>query len=238
MGVSINTIIRQASLRINGIAGSLPADVEAAYVTTPLPSIDSADFPLSFFRDTCLAVESKLATAIASYRDEKTRALHPWRSLLLSQTAAIPNRGTIPSVDSGGNQIIGVLGSVFDALDSEMCDEMPLDDVRIAVRNSGNWLKSNVYAFALVGNRIEHTRTNVKIDVCTYNRTTRTTAIATLTNNILLPDALEEAYVCGIVSLAIRDGAFTNQANTYRAYYRESLADLGRGGMPGLAQAA
>jgi hypothetical protein len=36
---------------------------------------------------------------------------------------------------------------------------------------------------------------NVTLDVCVYNRATQTTRIATVTNTILLPDALEEAYV-------------------------------------------
>jgi hypothetical protein len=48
-----------------------------------------------------------------------------------------------------------------------------------------------------------HTRTNVKIDVCTYNRTTQGTSIATLTNASFLPDALEWALVCGMVALLV-----------------------------------
>lgn len=238
MATTINTIIRQWAIRVNGIAGSVPADVEAAYVVTPLTSVDSADFPLSFARDTYLAVESRLATAIASYRDPQTRALHPWRSLLKGVTAGLANKADIPSVDASGNQIIGVLGAVRDASDNIVCDEMPIDDVRRAARNANAWVVTPVYGYSVVGNRIEHTRTNVVVEVCTYNRTTRATAAAALTNNILLPDALEEAYVAGMVSLTVRDDAFSAQAALNRTYYREAISQLERGQVPGLAAAA
>ncbi len=238
MALSINTIIRQWAIRVNGIAGSLPADVETAYVTTPLTSIDSADFPLSFARDTYLAVESRLATAIASYRDERTRALHPWRSFIKDVTASLANKSDLPSTGSGGGQIIGVPGAVRDASDNTACDEMPVDDVRRAARNANSWLVTPVYGYSIVGNRIEHTRNAVVVEVCTFNRTTRATAAATLTNNALLPDALEEAYVAGMVSLTVRDDAFSAQAALNRTYYREAISQLERGQVPGLAQAA
>lgn len=225
MATSYNSVIRQAAIRINGIAGTTSAALEAAYITTPLTTtqLDSADFPLSVLKDTCLLVEEKLATAIANTGN------HPWRRILQSQTADIAHEAAIPSTDSGSNQIIGIYGSVYDSSDGSVCSEMAMDDIRIAVRNANSWLVTPVYGFKIDGGRIFHTRTNVKIDVCTYNRTTRQTAIDTLTNAILLPDALEEAYVNGTVSLLVRDDAFTQQAQTYRGYFNDALASIAQG---------
>lgn len=240
MALTYNSVIRAAALRINGLAGATSAALETSYTTVPLTTtqVDSADFTLSALKDAALAVESRLATAIASYRDPQTRALHPWRALLKSNILAVGNGASIPSTDTGSNQIIGVPGAVYDNVSGRVCDEMPLDDVRRANRNAGSWLVTPIYGYCIVGNRIEHTRTSVEIEVCVYNRTTQATAIGTLTNNIILPDALEEAYVCGIVSLLVRDDMFNAQAQTYRSYYVQAISQLERGQMPGLAQAA
>lgn len=176
-------------------------------------------------------VEEKLAKAVANFRVKETSPTgvvsyryHEWRTSLVSQTANIAHLGAIPSVDASSNKIIGVYGSVFDATSSIACEEMPLQDIQIAVRNSGSWRLSEIYGFHIEGERMHHTRTNVKMDVCTYNKTTRQTAIDTLTNSILLPDAAEEAYVCGMVSMLVRDDAFVGQAQTYRQYFNDTLA--------------
>lgn len=225
MATSFQTIIRQAAIRINGIAGATSALLETAYTTSPLTTtqVDSADFTLSVLKDALLAVESKLATAIANTGN------HPWRRILQSQTADIAHEAQIPSTDASSNQIIGIYGAVYDSSDGTPLSEMPMDDIRIAVRNANSWLLVPVYGYKIDGGRIFHTRTNVKIDVCTYNRTTQATSIGTLTNNILLPDALEEAYVSGIVSMLVRDDAFMPQAQIYRSYFREALDSIAAG---------
>jgi hypothetical protein len=112
---------------------------------------------------------------------------------------------------------------------------MSPQNITIAVRNANSWQKGAVYGFHIDGNRIYHTRTNVKIDVCTYNRTTQGTSIATLTNTSILPDALEWALVCGMIALLVRDGAFESQATIYANYFNGVLADIAQGQM---AQAA
>lgn len=232
MATSWNSVIRNAALRINAIAGSTSAALEAAYITTPLTTtqVDSADFPLSVLKDTAVLVEEKLVNAVASFRVKQvsptgvvTYRYHEWRTSITTQTANIAHLGAIPAIDSSSNKIIGVYGSVFDASDNIACEEMTLQDIRIAVRNANLWLVSPVYGFHIDGNRMHHTRTNVKMDVCTYNRTTRQTSIDTLTNAILLPDAAEEAYVCGMVSMLVRDDAFTQQSQIYRNYFQSTL---------------
>lgn len=224
MSTSYGTILKAAGLRVNAIVGVTSTLLESTYsgaITSA--SFDSADFPFTAFKDACLAIESKLANAIANVGN------HPWRRVLQSQTASIAHKGQIPSTDSGGNQIIGIYGAVTDASDGINCSEMAIDDIRIAVRNSNSWLVTPIYGYKIDGGRIFHTRTGVIIDVCTYNRTTQATSIGTLTNNMLLPDALEEAMVSGIVSLLVRDDAFMPQASLYRGYFNDALQSIAQG---------
>jgi len=232
MAVAVEKVLRSAAIRINGIAGTTAATIEAAYITTPITAtqLDSPDFPLTPLKDTFLLVEEKLVNAVAGFKVKEVSPAgvvsyryHEWRTSITTQTDNIAHLGAIPSTDASSNKIVGVYGSVFDATSNIACEEMPIQDIRIAVRNANSWLVSPIYGFHVVGNRMHHTRTNVKMDVCTYNRSTRATAIDTLTNPILLPDAAEEAYVCGMVSLLVRDDAFTGQAQIYRNYFENTL---------------
>lgn len=223
MATSIETVLRQAILRVNGIVGTSAATLQASYVTTPLTTtqVDSADFPFAAYRDAFHAVESRLASAIASVGN------HPWGRILQSQTADIAHEAAIPATNAAGDPVIGVYGAVFDSTDGTQCTEMAMDDIRIAVRNAGSWVLVPIYGYKIDGRRIFHTRTNVKIDVCTYNRTTQ--AALGITAAMLLPDALEEALVAGIVSLLARDDAFMAQAQVYRGYYNDVLNSIAQG---------
>lgn len=223
-GIVYNTVIRQAALRVNALTtGVTPATLQSAYITSPLTTtqLASPDFPFQLFLDTCLLVEERLAARIAN---NKT---HPFRASFTTQTAGIAHKGLIPATDASSNPIIGVYGSAFDATDSQPLIEMSLDDITIQTRNANGWQRCAVYGHRVVGTRLYHTRTSAKLDVCTYNRTTQGTAIATLTNTSFLPDALEWAFVCGMVALLVRDGAFEAQAKLYAEYFGGVLDDLG-----------
>lgn len=223
MAIAIETVLRQAILRVNGIVGTSAATLQTNYTTSPLTTsqVDSADFPFAAYRDTFHAIESRLAAAIAGCGN------HPWRRVLQSQTADIAHEAAIPSTNAVGDQIVGVYGAVFDSSDGTQCTEIAMDDIRIAVRNANSWALVPTYGYKIDGGRIFHTRTNVKIDVCTYNRTTQ--AALGITNSMLLPDPLEEALVCGITSMLVRDDAFTQQAAIYRGYYNDALNSIAQG---------
>lgn len=225
MATSYDRVIKNAALRVQAIAGTTASTLETSYLVTPITTtqLDSADFPLTPLKDTCLLVEEKLAHAIANVGN------HPWRSALAGVTASIAHEGVIPVVDTNTKSIIGVLGSVYDASDGTVCTEKPLEVIRRRVENAGTFHLVSVYNYKIDGRRIYHTRTNVVIDVCVYDRTTQATAIDTLTNAMLLPDALEEAMVCGMVSLLVRDDAFMPQARLYRSYFQETLQMIDKG---------
>lgn len=225
MSVSWNTILRESVLRVNGLTGPLAASLETAYTTVPLTTTQmrSADFSFSFYKDTCLAVEGKLANAIANVGN------HPWRAYLTGVTSSLAHKASLPSLSSASKPIIGIFGSVYDASDGTVCTENSLERITRRTRNAGSRLKSAVYWYKMDGQRIYHTRTNVVIDVCVYDRSTQLTSIGTLTNNILLPDVLEEAYVCGMVSYMVRDDAFVAQSQIYRQYFNDTLAGISQG---------
>jgi hypothetical protein len=223
MSIVYNTVIRQSALRCQVFTtGTTPTLLQSAYITSPLTTtqLASPDFPFQSLLDTCLLVEEQLSTQIAN---NKT---HPYRAFFTTQTADIANKAEIPKTDSSSNPIIGVYGAVFDSSDSLECEEMSAQNITIKTRNANSWQRCAIYGYRIVGRRMYHTRTNVKIDVCTYNRTTQGTSIATLTNASFLPDALEWAMVCGMVALLTRDGAFESQAQIYANYYNQVLRDL------------
>lgn len=222
MACTYNSIIRQAALKVNAIVGATVATIASNYGTTPLTSgqFQSVDFPINFFLDTCILVEEKLANRIAFNRE------HPWRASLYSFTAIIPNFGLIPTTDSFLKPIIGVMGAVHDSTSGVICQEKPIDVIRRRVRNANDYFKTDVYYYAYDGIRVTHTRANVQIDCCVYDRAARRTAIDTLTNPILLPDTLEEAYVNGMVSMLIRDDEFIQQAAIHRGYFEQTLQDI------------
>lgn len=224
MSVTYATILRQAAIRVNALVGTTPSALETNYLAAlASTSFDSADFPFTLFKDTCLAVEGKLASAIANTGN------HPWRSFLSGVTSALASGDLLPSLDSTSSPIIGVWGSVRDGSDSTPLTEMAFDDIRIEARNANTWLVTPIYGYKIDGTRIFHTRTTVIVDCCVYNRATRTTIIGTLTNSTLLPDALEEAMVCGMVSMLVRDDAFMPQAQIYRGYFNDALASIAQG---------
>jgi hypothetical protein len=235
-------IIRAAALKVQAIAGSSSAAVQAAYVTTPITTtqIDSPDFPLGPLSDICIQIEERLATAISNYVAESNGELffHPWRRFISGVTASVASGALVPSTDASSNPVVGVPGLVKDASDGVQLSKLTMAELRATLRGiTAGWIRSAVYGYAYDGDRIYHTRTNVTLDVCVYNRATQTTRIATVTNTILLPDALEEAYGSGMVSRLFRDDAFLPQAQAARVDFQATLENIGAG-LTALARAA
>jgi hypothetical protein len=193
---TVEQVIRQAALRCNAIiaATALAGARETAYATSPITStqLNSPDFPWTSWKDGFIGIEEKLSRRIAN------NPYCSYRSNITSQTATLANLASLPGVDASGNKIIGEWGDVKDSSDGGICTLKPLARIARILRLP---LKGNYYYFNLIsGQRITHTRTSVVGDVCTYNSTARRTAINTVTSSVLLADALEEAYVCGLTS--------------------------------------
>lgn len=218
-------LLAAAALRINALTGVTGALMETAYTTRPLTTtqFQSAIFPFSSIKQALLNTEGKLAHTIAS------TAGHPWRASIQGITGTLVHKAPLPIVSAASASIIGEFGSVYDSADGTVCTEQPLEVIRRRVRNAGSFYRTPVYYFKIDDRRIYHTRTSVVIDCCVYNRTAQ---IAAISNDgaLLLPDTLEEALICGTVSLLVRDDEFTGQAAIYRSYFNDTLAMI-RGGL-------
>lgn len=215
MSCSYRTIIAAVGTRCNALVGATTATLQTAYTTSPLTSAEfqSTIFPFADIKESVLWAEEKLATAIGDTAD------HPWRQSLADNTSALTNPSTLPALSTNSKPIVGAWGAVKDGSSGMVCSEMPLDIVRRKARSS---LTVATYWYNIVGGRIEHTRTSVIIECCVYSRTDQSTALEA-NGNILLPDALEQAYVCGAMSMLIRDDEFAGQAATYSGYFQNAL---------------
>lgn len=164
-------------------------------------------------KDAILNVEGRLADAIASTGD------HPYRAYLISTTSALANGAVLPSLDAAGEQIIGVWGSCFDAVDTTKVYK-PKDIAQVTRRNTnpGSRYRVTVYWYFMDDLNIYHTGTSVKLKVCVYSRDNQG-VIFDNDGNMLLPDSLVDALVAGVVGELVRDDEFVAQAQIYRSYY-------------------
>lgn len=236
MSVPYQQILRNVGVRMSALTGTQLVGANTTYDTAPLTSAQfkSVDWPFNSFRDAILMAESQFAQAVASSVDSVGIGTHPWRSSIAGVTAALANGALVPATDSGGSPIIGAYGEVVDAADGLLLFKRPWEMVQRT--KAETWRLYPLYYFCFVGRRIFHTRTNVTIGVCVYNRVTQLAAFAA--GNMLLPDAAEAGVTALAISLMTKDGAFAEQAAQYHTAAAEALALVTRGGVPNVQVAA
>lgn len=225
MATPWHDVLASCALRISALTGTLGPALETAFNVRPLTTtqFQSTVFPFTDVKYALINAEQKLAHAIANTSG------HPWRASLAGVTVGIANEGVIPSTSSTGLQVIGARGSVYDATDGTVCTKKPLAVIRRRVRNASSFpTSSNIYHYHIDDRRIYHTRTGVVIDVCIYERSTQLTNINS-NGNMLLPDVLGEALICGAVAFMVRDDEFAGQAATYAAYFASTVAMIQQG---------
>lgn len=229
MACNYQQLLHDVAIRMNGLVGSQTAALNTTYDTATLTSANwkSADWPFNGVRDAILMAEQDFATAIALTGN------HPWRSFLAAVTSNVGNATNLPFQSSGNKDIVGVWGGIYDATDGEPLSEMPLDVVLRRTRNANSHYVTPVYYYKIDGRRIYHTRTNVILECCIYDRSDQATSF-TNNNDMLLPDVLEPAIVARAISLMTRDGAYADQAAVYRQYSDDALVSI-RGGASNIA---
>jgi hypothetical protein len=220
MAVSYQTVLRQIALGAGMLRGESTPGLQTSYEDTTLNQWDlipDGKYPLSALTDALLDAESALANAIADTGG------HPWRSYLLSFTAAITSGDVIPAVDGDSNPIIGILGSVCDGEDTSLvCTEQPIEVIRRWERTSSYW-KQQFYYFKIAVDSIIHTRSSVLIQCCIYNRETQQTALEA-NNDMLLPDSLVPAIVSGALAFLGVENAVM-----YRGMFDSSVSAIKSG---------
>jgi hypothetical protein len=218
---------------LGAVLGATATTADTNYTASPTTStVIGPDFLPSQVQDAIVAAQGEIVEAIAS------TPLHPGRARFGDVTSALANRAAIPRTGSGtGKLIIGVPGAVRDSSNSEILDRMPLNTVQTFNRfSSGIYSGSTKYWYAIYAGRIEHTRTNVLIDVCVYERPT------SFVGNIDLDDEYEGGLVQGAVAkLALKESLFSNLFQGANLQWQACLTRIRNYGNPelyGEAQAA
>lgn len=211
----------QVALRSGQLIGTDQATLEAAYSGAWATALDGSEVPLTAIRDSILAVEKELAHAIGS------NANHPYRDSLYGISSNLADNALIPTVDASSKAFIGLFSGVVDATSSYPLTEMPVQVIEDLA--SAFFADTEFYHYCFIGNRIRHTRANVKIAGCVWDRTTQLAAYAA-NGNSPLPQVLENTLIAGtLVNLVQASGWFINEAGYYAQLYQSGIAMLSSG---------
>lgn len=207
MAVPYRVIFGAVGLRVNALVGALAPALETSITTSPLTTAEfqSTIFPFTGIKWAVINAEQKLVVKTANNPED------PNRQFLANTTAALTNPSTLPSLSTNSKPIIGAWGAVRDASNGTVCSQMPLDIVR---RRAASTQVVPVYWSNITSGRIEHTRTSVIIECCTYSRTDQI-AVFEANGDILLSDALEPDYIEEALGILVRDDEFMDQAKRF-----------------------
>lgn len=221
MSTPWHNILASVAVGVNGLLGTDPAELEATYNTRPLTVADfnSSAFPMSRMRDSILNAQEKLVQAIGKSDDRVLR--RPLQSL----TAPLASGALLPQVDAGSVGIIGNFGSVLDSADqTKVCQRTSIREIQRRLRSSAVFILP-AYNFALLGERILHTRANVVLECCVYDAATQTAAFDA-NDDMLLPDSMAEALIAGGSAGLFRDDEFLDQVKEWRAMFAATLTAI------------
>ena len=228
-------LVHNVLLRGNAMIGAQAGPLDTTYNVAVLTSAnsDSADFPFGATRDAVIMGVESVSKTIANGNDNTAKAYFQ------SQTAALSNISDIPAVDAFGVGIIGVLGAVHDNVSGTPLTEMSLDEITRFNRNAGGQYVCPVYGFKIWGGKIYCTRPTVTITCNVFSRAAQLTLFNS--NGIVpLPDTEEPSITSFAISMLTRDGVYESQAQIYRSYYMQAMADYqqGSGADTGMAKTA
>lgn len=225
MAITYERVIQQVLNRLGAVLGATASTAEANYDASPTTStVIGPDFTPGMIEDALASTFGEIVECIASTPH------HPERQRFASVTAFLANLASIPQVDSGGTaRIIGVPGFVRDASNGRALKPRPLDEVDAFNEYSSIYSGADLYLYCINGGRIEHTRTNVVMEVCVFTRPT------TFTGNISLDDWHEGGLVAGTVAkLAPKENLFMGLRATAQADWDAHLTEIRRLGDPAL----
>jgi|SRR5262245_14801633 len=233
MAITYSKVIQEVLNVLGAVAGATAATADSNYTAAPSTStVIGPDFLASQVQDAVVACQGEIVEAIAS------TPLHPGRARFGDVTTSLATGAAIPRTGSGTSKlIIGVPGAVRDSSDSRTLERAPLESIRNFNRFSSTiYSGSTKYLYAINAGRIEHTRTNVLIDVCVFERPT------ILGGNIDLDDEFEGGLVQGAVAkLALKESLFADLfqgANTQWQALLARIRNYGNQDLYGELQAA
>ena len=217
------------SAALGTITGGVVSTAETNYTATGDTSTrNSADFPPTMVIDAVLGAMTEIVSTICQTPH------HPERAAFAAITAALANRATLPRVTSTSAPIIGTFGRCYDSSNNNELIPGSLDTIRAFNRDPNSMYSNsglNLYYYAFTGNAIEHTRTNVILDCCTWTRPTFSANSA-----IPLDDYHERGLVAGaVVMLCPREAAYLDAWNAQNATWQAHLTAIQSLGDPASA---
>ena len=229
MSITYQQIERQVSAALGTITGGVVSTAETNYTATGDTSTrNSADFPPTMVIDAILGAMTDIVSTICETPH------HPERAAFAAVTATLANRDTLPRVTSTSAPIIGTFGRCYDATNNNELIPASLDVIRAYNRNPNSMYTAmglNLYYYAFTGNAIEHTRTGVKLDCCTWTRPT-----FSANSNIPLEDYHERGLVAGaVVMLCPREAAYLDAWQAENAVWQAHLTAIRNLGDPASA---
>lgn len=232
MPITFESVIQQILNELGAVKGATAADADANFTASPsVLTVIGPDFVPSHVQPALAGVISETVECIAA------TPRHPERQRYADVTTSLANRAAIPRTGSGGLTIIGIPGFVRDASDSVACLPNSLDAIRSYNRHAATiYAGFSPYWYAINGNRIEHTRTNVVIEVCVFARPT------SFTGAINIDEWHEGGLVAGAVAkLATKESMFADLYTAAKQRRDDHLAKIRNYAAPelyGLATAA
>lgn len=216
--LTYHTLAAMAGLKINALLGTDPAELQTVYSQRPLTDevFNSSIFPFDAIRDSLIEAEGKLARTISLSADRVLRSYLRATSAALSSGAALPTT-------ANSKPVIGNFGAVVDQ-DGTIMTRQPVALVRNRLLSPALYL-APAYYYALDGATITHTQTAVTLECCVYSAEDQTAAFDA-DGEILLPDAMAEAYINGAGALLCRDDEFLQQGQYFGQLFTTTMAAI------------
>ena len=195
MSITWNRCRQSTAVLLGAIDATTVATAETNYLAAQSTSVLlGPDFAPTVILDACVRSAMEIAQDICE------SAGHPEITSFVLTSSATASGATIPTASSGGTPRIGPIRNVKDSTNSNVLRETTVDAVRDFLAASATLFNGwNAYLFAIDGEQIIHTRTNVLVMFSGFTRATITANVGGL-DIIPLNDEHEAAIINGAVA--------------------------------------
>lgn len=222
MATSFSIVLREVAKHLNAYKSGTALVVSNDYAVTPPTITEVVDpyFSLGFIQDKVTDAHGRLSLEIANVR------AHPWRTWINnSQTANLSSGSALPTVAANSKSIVGAWGQVTNG-GIPMSEAAPERVRDYLYHTSTLYITPELYY--IDGGYIYHTAAFVKLNCCTYERST-VAALVTSGGNISLPDILVDAIVAGAVAECIIEDKGSGQAAYFMKRFEAAIESIRNG---------
>lgn len=216
-------MFRQVALKGNLLKASVAADLETAYTTATIGAAEMLDrgvqFPFTAVNDSLLAAGDKIVRRIGANPTSR------YRKDFTQQTAAVDS-GQIMPTDIGGVTVVGVPGTVKDAVSGTELEQVTRQQIDAYLKIT---LVQDLHFYAIDGTRIWHTRpvNKAKIDMVVWNKEAERVKLDSSPRGICpFTEDLHEALVAGALSVLFRSSNNSEQAEQWKNRFDASLDEI------------